>query len=231
MKKNLLLGIAILGLCSSLSAQTLTFYNGNEPVAPGGTVNFSDYEPFEYNGMVEAYLDPKISIMKDSEGPVTIKATSNYEVQLCIGGQCEAATEVVKDNLQFDANTLADLLLECSVFFASGEPIVIPDINVLIEAWYSNDPSKVTSMTLHMGGEAGLSSVETDTNVVYAENGLIRYNVTAPVKIDVYNTSGSKLLNRVVSGSGALSLSSLPSGLYIYRAEGAASASGKILVK
>lgn len=231
MKKFLLVSLSLLSVFSALSAKELTFYLGDEKIPANGTVNFEGYEEFPSGSKTEYYIDPQVFIMKDASDNVSLKMTSNYDVQLCIGGQCEAATVVEKPNLSFDANTKTDLLLECSVFLDKDAEVVLPEINVLIEAWYVDDPTNVYSMRINMGDVAGLSNIEKNVVEVKVVNKSLTYNLDGASTISIFNLAGTTVASHKVSGRGSVSLASLPAGAYLYRAEGVKGCAGKFIIR
>lgn len=189
MKKFLLFAIAFLGISSVASADQLTFYYNGAAVAPGSTIEHAGYEIYDYTSTQdEAFMDPMIFLGSDVNGTVAMKTTSNFPVQLCIGGDCQASQEIEKDDLVFEAGKQQNLLLDCSYFFDKGTEPVLPAIEVTIEAWYVNKPNVKTTIYLKMGSAAGVESVIADENA-------------APV---YYNLQGVRVENP-------------QSGLYIYR--------------
>lgn len=229
MKKFLLVVFSALLSYSAMSAKELTFYYGNQTVAANATVEFSTYESFDWGTQTEIFFEPKIYISKDTAEPVTIKTSANYPVQVCIGGQCEAAEEILKEGLQFAANTKTDLLLDCSIFFDKNQEIDIPAIVVEIEAWYTSEPNNITKMTLEMGKTAAVYDIVSDHNTVAVVNKTLNYNVDGASNITVFNLSGQSVTSHKVQGAGSISLDSLPTGIYMYRVDGAVRSTGKFI--
>ena len=214
---------------SALSAKELTFYLGNEKVANGATVEFKGYEEWPAGSQTEVYIEPKVYLVSDVAGDVTVKSTSNYEVQLCIGGQCEASTSVVKEGLSFEANAKNDLLLECSVFFGKDEEIVLPKIDVVLEAWYDSDPSTVYTMNLKLGDTSGIKDAINGKNAVKVVGKTLSYDFEGSNTISIYNLAGTAVGAYKVSGAGSISLDSLSTGVYLYRTGD--SKAGKIIIR
>ena len=218
MKKFLLLALTLTAFMPLLSAKGLTFSMGGSDLPSGGIVSFNDYETYNWSSQTEVYFEPKIYITKDSNEPVSIKTTSNYAVQLCIGGDCVASTEILKENLTFNSGTPEDLRLECSLYFDKGAEIVLPAIEVEIEAWYADDPSDVATLTLKMGDTASVDNLGSDSNSIRPIGHGLAYSFDKAVDLTVYDMAGHTMTSRTVEGSGTLSLDNLSKGVYIYKA-------------
>lgn len=232
MKKLLLVALTILAGAYTTSAKELTFYLGDEVVPANGTASFAGYELYDdIPGEIEAFIFPNVFISKDTNEPISLKTVSNYPIQVCVGGQCEAAETVLKENLSFAANKKENLLIDCSIFFSEGEEIELPEIKVDIEAWYSNDASNVTKMTLYMGKIAGVNNVSKDENRIYFVNNILNYKVDSASTITIFNLSGKAVGKHSVKGNGSISLGSLPTGIYLYRVDGASVPAGKFIIK
>lgn len=231
MKKLLLIALSVLSGFTAISAKELTFYVGDRTVANGETVEYAQYDTYPMGSKTEVFIDPMVYISKDVATSVSLKTTSNYPIQVCIGGQCEAAESIVKNNLSFDANKKENLLLDCSIMFAADEEIVLPAIDVLIEAWFTDDPANVTSFTLKMGDVAGITNVAAAKNRISVLNRVLNYNVEGTSNIVIFNLAGSPVYSQKVTGAGSLSLESLPVGIYLFRADGDAHATGKFIVR
>ena len=230
MKKTLLLGIALLGLGMAASAKQLTFYYDGMTVGNGSTIEFSGYEEFDWGTQTEAFMEPKIYIESDITASVTVISKSNYPVQLCIGGQCEAAEEVSK-TVTLEAGNKTDLLLDCSVFFDKGEAMDLPYIETTLEAYYTDSPADKTTIYLKMGSAAGVDGVVAEMSSIGACCNGINYSMTTNTVITVSDLNGRTVVSRNVNGNGRIDLNTLPAGVYVYNAEGAIKASGKILIK
>ena len=231
MKKFLLVSLTLLSAFTCMSAKEIKFYLGDDAVASGATVAFEGYEVYPNGATTEYYIDPKVYIMKDAADNVSVRTTSNYDIQLCIGGQCEAAKVIDKSNLNFAANTKTDLQLECSVFLDKDAEVELPAINVLIEAWYVSDPATVYTMTLNMGDVAGAKDAVADTNTVTVSGKNLNYNIDGASNITIFNLAGRAVYRQKVEGSGVLGLDFLPVGMYLFRADGVAATTGKFIIR
>lgn len=229
MKKNLLSLIALLGLASSMSAASLTFYVDGKPVEQNGTVDWEEYNTVDYGTMVSVEIEPKVFISPSSTETFTVKTISNESINLCIGEQCEPGTTIVKNNLSFAANSQNDLLIDCYIDFLKGQEVVVPEIHVEIQAWYNSDPSKVTVMHLNMGKIAGVASAVIDENQVSVVGNSLKYNVKGANTITLFNLSGRAVGKYNVQGEGSISLEGLGVGVYLYRLQG--EKAGKFVIR
>ena len=222
MKKILLFLMFAAGMMTSVSAATLSFQYQGETVPQNGSVVFEGYERYPYSSTKEElFMEPKIYIVSDVADKVNIKVEANSTVQLCIGGQCEAGTELLKQGISLGANTPEDLLLDGSIVVDKGAEADLPVIEVSIQAWYTNDPDNVVSMTLKMGGvNAGVESLAADQNYITLKEGSIVYDLNAAAQLGVYSLSGKSVVNQTVSGAGSISLQGLSRGVYVYRLAG-----------
>lgn len=229
MKKLLLSAILIAGATFGASAQ-LSFVFDGETVESGSTVKWLEYETYPYGkNKTEIFIKPELFLNSAKAGNVNISTKSNYDVQVCIGGQCEAATSVVKENIPFQANKPEDLLIDCSIYVSNDEELVVPEIKVDILASYTDGSSPVT-LTLIMGSEnAGVEGVAVDAARVAVSGKTLHYTVDKTSNLSVYSLSGRAIVNRQVSGKGSISLENLPAGVYLYRVAGGKA--GKFVIK
>lgn len=232
MKKSLLIALAAACCASAASAKSLTFVYEGQDVPQNGTIEYTQYEEYP-NGPteIEIFMKPELFIKNDVAETFSVKTTSNYPVQLCIGGQCTAAVTNLKDDLNFTAGSTTDLLLDCSLYFNKDEAYVVPAIEVLIEAWYNSDPSTVTTMTLKMGNTAGIGDITSAPNRVSFANNSLNFNVNGACDVVVYNLAGRAVKSQKVNGNASVNLESLPVGVYIYRTSGAAATTGKFIIR
>lgn len=220
MKKLLLIALSLFAASTAMSAKELSFTFDGQPVANGATVEFGEYEELDFGTQTAVFIEPLVYITKDALETVNIRTTANYPVQVCIGGECTAAENILKEKLSFPPNTPTDLQLDAKLFFDKGEEVVLPAIEVLIEAWYTSTPGEITSMTVKMGDIASVQSIIANANVVVPAGKNLNYNFNASTDITVFNLSGRAVAKQRVQGTGSLNLSSLPVGIYLYRAGG-----------
>lgn len=236
MKKLLLASIVALGALTPMAAQDLYFqYEGNA-VPAGGVVEFTKYEEYPYGkDKIEIFIQPEIFIVGNKLSPVSLKSTSNYPVQVCIGGQCEAAQEIIKDDLTIVPGKPENLLLDCSIYLPKDEELELPYIEVYLEAWYNDDPSNVVTMTLKMGDvNAAVHGIDAGLNAISFDGKSLHYDLNQASNISVYTLSGKQIINKQASGNGTVSLEGLSKGVYLYRVagkNGKAIKAAKIIIK
>lgn len=228
MKKLLLSAMLLAGGIGFSNAQLSFIFDGVE-VPSGSTVEFYEYETYPYGkNKTEIFIKPDLFLNSAKKGNVNINTSSNYDVQVCIGGLCEASQSVVKTNIPFEANVPQDMLIDCSIYVDNDQEIVVPEIKVQINASYSDGSSPV-NLTLLMGSNAGVEGVTVDANKVVTSGKTLYYTVDKLSNLSVYSLSGRTVVNREVSGKGSISLENLPAGIYIYRIAGGKS--GKFVIK
>lgn len=232
MKKILLSAMLLAAASMTMQAKEITFLVKGEPVSNGATVDWSSYQTYpSANNQTEVFIEPKIFVQTDVDANVNIRSLANYPVQVCIGGQCEADEEILKTDLPFKANEAQNLLLDCSIFFDEGEEIMLPPIEVQLEAWFADDPSTVYSLNVNMGSAAGIEAIALQGNKVKVIGRSLDYNVDGATSLSVYSLSGKTVISRNVVGNGSISLGNLPAGVYMYRLNGKKPVAGKFIVK
>ena len=229
MKKTLLFSFFI-ATTLAMSAKTIVFSHNGENIPADGTFVYSEYETYPMGKATEVFIDPEIYVTKDSSDPVSIRTTANYPIQLCIGGQCEANENILKENLTFNPNTPTSLLLDCSIIFNEGEALDIPEIDVLIEAWYSSTPDDVTKMKLLMGKVASSDDLTVNRNIISVNGRSFSYNLDSESSIEIFNLTGRCVASRKIQGTGSVAFDNLTKGVYIYRISGAMKSVGKFVV-
>lgn len=232
MKKTLLLTIALMGIGMAAQAKQLTFYYNNSAVDNGGTVEYAGYEI--YPGYVpnewEYFLNPEILIESDIDASVTIHVVSDHDIQLCIGGGCEQGDDITKI-VNLPAGEKSDLLLDTSIMLTEDQGATLPAIEATIEAYYTDSPADKTTIYLKMGNTAGIDGMGAEMNGIRACCNGINYSLTSNTMITVSDLNGRTVVSRNVSGDGRIDLNQLPAGVYVYNANGAMKASGKIFIK
>lgn len=227
--KKLYLLLAGLLIASFAQARDIKFYLGDTEIAPNSTVYFNDVEKTPMGKMLQVTMEPKIFVspsLATSAMTVTAECTSGQSIQLCAGGQCEKGTSVTKTGVKVGTNEKLNIMFDYSGRQLPTDPI--PEVTAVITA---EDHGVKVSFTIVMGENVGgVSDVESALSFKPAAGG-IEYSLPGACRVSLYNLLGMKALETSIDGSGFLSTSSLPAGLYIYTLEGAAAKSGKIRVK
>ena len=247
MKKILLSVFLFGGSLIGINAQTITFLDKEgKTIADGSTYVFEGYNIFDgsmsengYAEYVTLEFNPHIQLEVSQAGDVTLQTTSlngeNY--QLCFGdGSCDRSEvfglTLVKNGIPMKANTPEEIAVEALPMFMDTY-VKIPEYEILVEAWYTLNPSSKVSFTLKMGdvGDAGLDGIAADANFVKVVGKSLNFDVVGNANISVYSLSGKTLVNKTVAGSGSISLGNLPKGVYVYKVAGKNGKSGKFIIK
>lgn len=78
---------------------------------------------------------------------------------------------------------------------------------------------------------AGINGVGSKKPVSFANNTLT-FNIVSAATLSLYSVTGTEVLKKDISTAGSISLSTLPKGVYIYKANGASKTyTGKVVVK
>lgn len=154
-----------------LSAQTLTFYLGENRIEPNSTVYFNEITIDDTGNGVDYRMAPKIYLGSDKTvTDATIKAScsSGQRIQLCAGGTCQTGLTVEKNNISLKEGEKLDIQFECIGFTLSAEekiPTVITELSASVE----NEELK---FTIIMNSQSG--SVDT---IMDGEEGFDVYDV------------------------------------------------------
>ena len=198
MRKILLLSLGLIAASSAMSAKTLTYYFNDAPVAAGSTIYYDKWETFPAGkDLIEVYIEPKIYLESDVTDKVSVRTTSTYPVQLCIGGDCSQDYVITKENIDFTAGTREDLYIDSSIMLPADQQIVLPEIEVTIDAWYSSNPSEVTTIYLNMGS-AGVENVIVDSDVVPVYYNLQGVRVESPSNGVFIRVQGNKVSKEIL---------------------------------
>ena len=239
MKKLLLSTLLAMGAMAPMAAQELAIQFEGENVENGGTVIYREYtaETFEsIPGYTIWTVDPELYLVAGKQEPITIHAYSDISFQLCAGGDCVRKSDITKSVENFVAGVPLNLLLDWQTETYEGNEIEIPDMTIHIEVWYDDDPENVYRITLMMGGitAAGVESIGASQNSVVFNGNSLNYDVNGISQLSLYSLSGKTVMNKTVSGNGAVSLDGLTKGVYLYRLtgkNGKAVKAAKIIIK
>lgn len=232
MKKLLLATMLLGGVALAGNAKELTFIFDEEVVSNGSTVTWDKYEDYPYGGNKnEIWIEPPLFIKSDSDSKVNFRSTANYEVSFCIGTQCQNGKVVSISGVSLDPAFEEPLLLDVSIVYDKNEEPVIPAIEVLVEAWFEDEPTKVYSVNVKMGDVSAVHSVKADNNNITVNGKTLNYILEGAADVAVYSLSGKSVINKNVSGAGSISLANLPAGVYIYRVGGKNAKSGKFIIR
>lgn len=217
-KLYITLAAALLGV-ASLQARELTFYLGDDKIAAGEEVIYNEVEKEPIGGgAFEVTIAPKLYLGSDflsNKIQITANCTSGQDIQMCAGGNCMMGKTVVKTDVKIEAN--AKLPLEFEYFGELGADEKLPEIITEFEAYDTRYESATkVSFTLVMNRESGALTVIKNNQAFRAIAGGIEYSLEAPATVELYSITGRKVLSAHLDGSGVLSTTSLPKGIYIY---------------
>ncbi|MCM1163625.1 MAG: T9SS type A sorting domain-containing protein [Muribaculaceae bacterium] len=216
MKKLYTLLLALLAL-GTASARELTFYLGDNHIADGSTVAYSDIQVTDLgDGWKSVKMEPKLYLWADlitTSVQVTADCTTGQTIQMCAGGQCEAGVKVVKQNVSIPTKSKLDLQFEYYNPEFQGD---VPTLTVVFNAKDLNYGTK-TAFTLVMGPDAntGIRSI-TKSKEVWSSPAGLEYNLDVPASISLYSITGTQVLAVKASGRGTVNTHSLRPGIYIY---------------
>lgn len=227
MKKFLLTAAALIAAAGMNAATGIQMYMGETPIAPG-TYVCNDIVIDPDDGVI---IDPKLSVVsaEDVFGvTITAECISGQNIQMCCGGNCEVKPKVVKSDLELEAGKPLDLAFEYMDFDIFNEEDVPEKITTNITVELDGEQDLYTIVMNDKG--SGIAVVSQDRNVYATPDGLV-YNVSGNCDVTVYDINGHKVLDTVVKGAGNISFGDLAKGIYLYRVNGSANLSGKVLVK
>lgn len=225
MKKLLLAAALFAAIGAQAQTLSLTWGTDNKPAAPGESIHFEGFQPFQMKN-----CDIKVTSSVTSTIDATLVSNQKDGLQICAGGSCEPVDalheyKVEKKNLAITANTPLDLQIE--VFSPADIVYVVGTLTV----GYSGKPETNQDYIIVINDNTGaVSMIEKDANL-YFENGAIVYNLDGAAAISLYDLQGRAVLSVNAEGNGSISTANLPAGIYAYSVEGAVKKNGKIFVK
>ncbi len=112
--KKLYMALALALVAVSAGAANLKFYLGDQEIAQGSTVGYSEYEWVEEfePGVWDIMMKPKIYLESDfftNTVTITATCTSGHKIQMCCGGQCMSGETVTKSDLTLRQGVKFDL--------------------------------------------------------------------------------------------------------------------------
>lgn len=233
MKKLLLLFVTA-ALAVTAHARELTFWIGDEKIAPDSEIVFTDTTLTNLGaGMQLLEYKPKLYVSSDiytSKLMVKATCTSGQNIQLCCGGNCVAGTSVTKDGLKVNSNV--KLALDFDYVEMPWNGSTLPAVKATIEAQDAAYPDTRIAFNITMDPNlASIKSVEAVKPVVLTQAG-IEYYVPAGGTLQLFSITGTSVLKAAVQGSGVIETSSLSRGVYVYTlATASGNLTGKIIVK
>lgn len=213
----------------SLAAQAAVqvTYNG-EPVAAGQTLAFIKDNIRIVEGMpFTAYkMEEKITVT--GTAPITVSLVGNNDViSYCVGNNCyslanDGSGKYTAGSTLTQNTSVIDI--DTALF-----PNEIPDVKATVEFTLTDAAGASTNFTVTLDSSTGsVANIEADKVIVKAQGKTIVYSVGTPTPLTVYSLAGNTILKRTLEGTGTVSLTSYPAGIYLYRA---GSHTGKIIIR
>ena len=242
MKKLLLAAILATGAAVPMAAAEFSVLFEGEPIENGSTIEYDgfdvevmDMSEYGYGIFYSWKVDPELYLVSDEVAPMTIHAQSltGVEFQLCAGGLCLKNTVITKAVENLKADVPLNLQLDWATNTQDISEIDIPAMEILVDVYYTSNPSSALTFTLKMGGfkAAGVDSVVSNENEVVLKGRDLYYDVAGTSQLSVYSLSGKTVLNKTVSGNGSVSLEGLSKGVYLYRLSGKTNKTSKFILK
>ncbi len=224
MNKFLTSVILMAGCSAAMSAQSFTLQKGEE-----GTVTYNNgdritvpYTSQDWGGGFISYKwDSELFLHANSTciAQLTVYSECN-DVQVCGGGNCittgSQPDNTVKKTISLEKGK--DLNMQIEIISMTGTmPFDTPQEATVtctadgqtVEVTLVFVPEENTALTDITGSAADFIAVSGRT---------LDYAFSSPVTLTVYTIAGRAALTHRLSGSGSLSLATLPAGVYIYRA-------------
>lgn len=220
----------MLGLALGLSAQAreLTFYLGDEVIAPASEIEFNDITVEDMGAFSIVTMAPDLYISSDiytSELNITATCTSGQTVQMCAGGACKSGQVVKKENVKVQAGAKLPLRFDFETELGPGEPI--PNVVTLLEAQDGDFEQTHKQFVITMGQKGSVETIELPAGVRVLD-GALAYELSAPARLTLYNAAGACVLDATLDGCGTISTAHLAKGIYVYAL---GKTTGKIFIK
>lgn len=217
--------LLLLGTAATLAANAdiVVKYDGNtvnngstiyvditktETVLPGVTI-------------VEYSAEPEITFVGTVYSTVTLTATSdvtNGALSICWPLNCQnfdANNATRTASAEITDSEAQDIQLH---YLAKSEEAHIAPATVKVVLSSDDDEEDDVAFTVVFQDEgAGLQGVDANAPAVKVQGSALTYNVLTETTLTVYNIAGRAVVSTTVNGNGAVSLSDLPAGIYIYR--------------
>ena len=228
MKKLYILAAAML-TAGAMNAETLSFLDGETPVANGETITFTELNEEDVADYGEAKFEPKLYLTTDyvtGELTAIAECTSGQEISFCFGGNCMAGATVTKEHESIKPGDKVALMYDV-MFYDVTPDYEYPVVSTIISVTDNSNPSTATTMTVVFDKTSNsIKAVETGKKVTVA-NGALAYVLDGAATLNVYNTAGNRVFTAALEGNGSLDAQLAP-GLYVYTLAGE---TGKFVVR
>ncbi len=221
--KKIFTSLLMLGAAMAASAQNFTVNSVEGPVANGATLTVG----YVYSSEWDLYdWDPELSIHANKAGTYTVTATASVSgvVQFCgITGGCDILRPSATRSGSMGAGQDMPLRLDINGMMDKLEKPVSMEVTV-------TDGSETVKFTVNFVNEdnAGIAAPTRAAGTLRFAGRTLNYSLENAATFTLYNISGRQVMSRALSGTGSVSLSALPAGVYVYRC---GTATGKVIVK
>ena len=219
--KKIIASIAALLTLTAANALNVTYQNVQVQEGQVITLKPENFEHIEIPGILnrwEARADFAVA------SPVTLYAEApNDVIQICGAGSCYTSTKS-GDVYVYNQTNVGNFDVETS--FSNVD--VLPEEVSTVKVKLSSGSDVLNFSVVFDTRVAGVSGIDADSDYVVAGDNQIVYSLSAPATVEVYSLGGAALISAEVDGEGAVDLSTLPAGVYLYRA---GAVTGKIAVK
>ena len=245
MKKLFTLLATSMFVVASYAQSTFSLVRNGEALANGAEVVVTtytlEYDWSEYGMGVGVSFDSGIHIKNVSGGEASFVArlegvqnASNFSI--CCGGQCSPIGSegwVEKIGVLAAGESVDTQIHDMPSFDALAEVAAHHSICKL-NVYNANNPSDGITVTLVMKGatDSGLDHVASENTVVVMGRSLhYNFDNAEGRMLRVFDISGASVMSQILGGgTGSVSLSQLPKGIYLYKVEGT-KVCGKMIVK
>lgn len=220
--------LLMLGAVFTVSAQNFTVSSINGQVANGSTIKVgytADYD--EEIQFTFFNWDPELVLTAQKAGNYTVTATASEGqiVQFCgIDGQCKILNPTVSKSAHLAAQQSIDLQLDIK----DGYEKLANEVSMDVTITDGSETLKFTVIFTNDELQGGINSVEANSGAFRFSGRTLNFSLDNPANFTLYNISGRQMMSRALSGTGSVSLSAIPAGVYVYRC---GTTTGKVIIK
>lgn len=213
--KKIFTSMLLMAAAVVASAQnfTVTAFDGTRTLKDGDVIECG-YEEGEYFGNV---WNPEINVEcnKDLTLTVTANAPGGHKIQFCGLGQC---VQLMGSPITRTKACISGQKEAMGLEILSG--MIIDPVDATLKITDGTETVNITvTFRPESQEELGIANVAADGINIAVQGRTLNFDTTAPANLTLYTISGQSAISRRISGHGSLSLSHLPAGVYIYRAD------------
>lgn len=216
--------LLMLGAAFAASAQNFTVNSVDGPVANGATLTIG----YDYNSEWELYdWDPELTIHANKAGTYTVSATASESgvVQFCgFTGQCT----ILKPSASRSGSIAAGQDLAMQLDINGAFELLAKPVSMEVTVTDGSETIKFTVNFVNEDRSAGITAPAKAAGSLRFSARTLNYSLENGATFTLYNISGRQVMSRVLSGTGSVSLTAIPAGVYVYRC---GTATGKVIIK